>query len=143
MNTKILWIEDDYYNYQSLFRPLEQKGVVVEHALSAAEGYKKARNWKNYDLIVVDIILPLTKDSAPIAEEVLRWEKEEYLGIGLVKWLRNTIKVKCPIVILSVIDDPIENYHLQELHIEDNVAKRGLLPSRLTERIKPILNMTI
>jgi DNA-binding response OmpR family regulator len=142
MKPKVLWIEDDYYNYQSLFWPLEQKGVIIDHALSASEGYKKAKNWKDYDLIVVDIILPLTKDSNPIDEEVHKWEKEDYLGIGLVKWLRNGIKVKSPIVILSVIDDPVENYNLQNLHIDDNLSKRGLLPSTLTERIKPMLNIS-
>jgi len=141
MNTKVLWIEDDYYNYQSLFRPLEQKGVIVDHALSASEGYKKAKKWKNYDLIVVDIILPLTKDSDQIDDEVYKWEKEDYLGIGLVKWLREDLKAKCPVVILSVIDDPVENYNLHNLQIEDNLSKRGLLPSTLADRIKPILNM--
>jgi len=143
MNTKkILWIEDDYYNYKSLFRPIELKGVIIDNALSAAEGFMKAKNWNEYSLIVADIILPLTKDSIVIDEEVKKWEREEdFLGIGLVKWLRNDIKAKCPILILSVIDDPIQTYHLESLKIENSISKKGLLPSVLAETIDSILNI--
>lgn len=132
---KILWIEDDYYNYQSLFRPLQRKGIEVDYALSALDGYRKALTWKQYSIIVVDIILPIKKESGSLPEVMKSWEDEKYPGIGLVKWLIKTQKVNCPIVILSVVDNPIESYNLQELGIADYIPKRGLLPSVLSERL--------
>lgn len=140
MDHTVLWIEDDYYNYQGLFRPLQKAGMKVEYALSALEGYKKARNWKNYALIVVDIILPLTKDADPVPAEVARWRNEPYPGVGLVKWLKGELQAACPVVILSVVDDPITNYGLENLGIEANISKRAVLPSELAEKITAILN---
>jgi len=135
MNTKILWIEDDYYNYQSLFKPLQRKGIEVDYALSALDGYKKALNWRQYAIIVADIILPPKREPGDLPDVVKGWEKEKYLGIGLLKWLINDLKVRCPVVILSVVDNPIESFGLQDLGIADFVPKRGLLPSVLAQRI--------
>jgi DNA-binding response OmpR family regulator len=139
METKVLWIEDDYYNYQGLLRPLEKAGIKVEYALSALEGYKKARKWKDYALIVVDIILPLTKDAEAVPEEVAAWRSEKYPGVGLIKWLRGELKASCPVIILSVVDDPITNYQLESLGIDANISKRGVLPSELTEKINALI----
>ena len=132
---KILWIEDDYYNYQSLFRPLQLMGISLDYALSALEGYNKARKWRMYAAIVVDIILPLKMEVGEMPEVVKAWEKEQYPGIGLVKWLLAEEKVKIPVIILSVIDNPIQRYDLQDLGIADYIPKRGLLPSVVTQRI--------
>ncbi len=135
MTIKILWIEDDYYNYQSLFRPLRRRGVEVDFALSALEGYKKAQKWSQYAMIVVDIILPPKREPGTLPDIVKDWEKEKYFGIGLLKWLLNDLKAECPVIILSVVDDPIEGYDLQGLGVADYIPKRGLLPSVLTKRI--------
>ena len=140
MYKKILWIDDDYYHLRGIFRPLELAGIIIDPALSASEGYRKAKNWKDYNLIATDLILSLSKDSNPISDEVKKWEKEKYLGIGLLKWLIIEQKAQCPIVILSVIDDPIATYNLQDLSIKDYISKRGLLPSMLAKKINTLIN---
>jgi len=135
MSTKILWVEDDYYNYQSLFRPLQRRGIEVDYALSALDGYQKAQHWKQYAVIVVDIILPPKREPGSLPDIVKTWEKEKFFGIGLVKWLLKELKVDCPVIILSVVDNPVDDYGLQGLELADYIPKRGLLPSELTKRI--------
>jgi CheY-like chemotaxis protein len=141
MKNKILWIDDDYYAIQGLFRPIEKENYEVDMALSALEGYQKAQKWHDYDLIVVDLILPVSQeDTAP--ELVRSWDDQEkyaYVGIGLVEWLLKDIKVNCPVVILSVVPDPITTYKLESLGVSDYIRKSGLLPTSLKDELMPIL----
>ncbi len=139
MSKRILWIEDDYYNYQSLMRPLMNLGVSIDYALSGFEGYERCKNWKKYNLIVVDVILPLSKDTNVLPPEVKAWGNEPYVGIGLVRWIKTKLKATCPIIILSVMDDLETKYDLGNLGINDYISKRGLLPSNILEKFKPYL----
>ncbi len=142
MNKKILWIDDDYFAIQGLFRPLEKEGYKVDFALSALEGYQKAKKWEEYSLIVVDLILPISQEeSAP--EPVKSWDNQEeyaYVGIGLAKWLLKDIKVTRPVVILSVVPDPISTYKLEGLGIAGYIRKSGLLPTNLREELIKIIS---
>src|SRR5690349_9152940 len=99
MKKRILWIEDDYYAIRSLVRPIEQEGFKVDAATSAADGYKKAARWRLYDLIIVDIILPISDDSGDVPMDAQTWLAEEYVGIGLLKSLKLDLKVRVPIVV--------------------------------------------
>lgn len=141
MDEKILWIDDDYYAIQGLFRPLEKEKYKVDVAVSAVEGYEKAQRWQDYSLIVVDLILPVSQEeSAP--EPVNSWDDQErypYVGIGLVEWLLKDIKVKCPVVILSIVPDPVSVHRLESLGVSGFIQKSGLLPTDLKEELLPIL----
>ncbi|RPI95726.1 MAG: response regulator [Chloroflexi bacterium] len=142
MSKSILWIDDDYYAIQGLFRPLVVSGYQVDVAISALEGYRKAQNWKTYDLIVVDLIIPVSQlqESAPSLVE--SWGNEEeysYVGLGLVKWLLTVQKAQCPVAILSIVPDPVATYNLSALGIAGFIRKDGLLPSRLKAEILKIL----
>ena len=145
MSKKILWIDDDYYAIQGLFRPLEKGGgYIVETAISALDGFNKAQKWKNYDLIVVDLILPISEQQEKIPDVVSGWEDEgkfEHVGIGLVKWLLLDMKVKCPVVILSVIPNPITAYKLDNIGLTGYIRKSGLLPTVLKEEIYSMLGI--
>ena len=142
MNKRILWIDDDYYAIQGLFRPLQRDGYELEVAVSANDGYQKAQNWQRYDLMVIDLILPISLDeSAP--EIVKNWDNQAehgYVGIGLAKWLLNEIKPDCPVVILSVVPDPIETFNLGSLGLAGYIRKSGLLPTELKEELRKIID---
>ena len=84
MKKRILWVEDDYYAIRGLMRPLERAGFQIDAATSAAVGYQLASQWKTYDLIVVDLILPLSDDDHALPSVVKSWSREEYIGIGLL-----------------------------------------------------------
>ena len=139
MTTKILWVEDDYYHIQYLFHHLQKEGAVITPALSACDAYRLVEKGNKFDLMVVDIILPISSSLEKLPDTVADWNLEKYPGIGLVKWLKGKKKVDCPVVILSVIDDPICEYDLTEFNVDEVILKKGLGPHEFTEKIKPFL----
>lgn len=143
MKKKILWIDDDYYAISGLFRPLERSGFKIDPAISALEGYRKAQKWEEYDLIVVDLIIPVSQQQETVPEIVKTWDDEgenKHVGVGIVKWLLQTLNVGCPVVILSVVRDPINAYNLSEIGLAGYIQKGELLPSGLKDQIEQILN---
>lgn len=144
MKKKILWIDDDYYSIQFLFRPIKKAGFQIVPATSALDGYRMALDGTKYDLIVVDMILPISEEEASIPEIVESWKRngeKEHVGVGLTKWLIKTLKVACPVVILSVVQDPVSTYNLEDLNVAGYVHKGGLLPTRLKEELFTILEI--
>lgn len=142
MNKKILWIDDDYYAIQGLFRPIEKEGFKLEVAISALDGYRKAHKWKDYDLIVVDLIIPIAQQQETAPDIVNNWDnvnEHEYVGIGLAKWLLKDMKVTCPVLILSVVPDPVSTYKLENLGLAGHIQKSGLLPSTLKDELLKII----
>jgi CheY-like chemotaxis protein len=140
MDKKILWIEDDYFQIQALLTPVEKLGFKVEYALTAADGLEKAKKWKDYSLIIVDIILPLRNPNQKLSETLQAWGKEDYPGIGFVKWLLKDMQVKRPIIILSVFDNLSEEYGLNNIGVAKIISKSGLLPSKLLQQLSEYLN---
>ena len=141
MNKQILWIEDDYFAIQGLFRPVEKDGYKFDTAFTALDAYRKAQNWKNYDLIVVDLIIPISQGEI-VPDIVKSWddtEVYEYVGIGLIKWLMTEVQAKCPVVILSVVPDPIATYKIEDFGISGYIQKSGLLPSSLKIEISEFI----
>jgi CheY-like chemotaxis protein len=139
MNKNILWIEDESFMIKGLLRPMEKLGYAIDIAKTAQEGYEKAQNWKEYDILIVDLIIPLSHGENTLLEEVKSWEKEPYIGIGLAKWLADILKVTNPIILLSVVNNPIMTYDLGKFGLKHYISKSGLLPSRLQSDIMFIL----
>ncbi|MBI5294910.1 MAG: response regulator [Chloroflexi bacterium] len=142
MKKKILWIDDDYYSISGLFRPLEKAEYKIVPAISALDGFREAQKWQEYELIVVDLIIPMSQQQEPIPEIVKGWEDEKinkHVGIGIVKWLLEILNVTCPVVILSVVSDPIKEFKLDGLGISGYIRKSGLLPTALKDELIQIL----
>jgi CheY-like chemotaxis protein len=142
MTKKILWIDDDFYAIQGLLRPIQKEGYKVDVALSALDGYRKAQHWKDYDLIVVDLILPISQEeTAP--DIVKSWDSQEkyrFVGLGLINWLLKELQAKCPVMILSVVANPISTYGLEHLGLAGCIRKSGLLPLELKEELIKAIN---
>lgn len=139
MSLRILWIEDDHYAIKGLVRPLEKKGVQIEVASSAESGFQKAKVWNEYDMIIVDLIMPLSDHPGKIPPEIEGWGLEPYVGLGILKWLFHEVKAKCPIVVLSVIDDPLVGYGIDDSLLAGRWVKRGLLPSKVEQEVTRLL----
>lgn len=144
MSRKILWIEDDFYAVRGLIQPIERQGIIVDVATSAFEGYTKASNWKNYDLIIADLILPISNhEDDKLPSLVKSWEdKYEYIGLGIIKWLMEDLKIKRPLIICSVVRDPITTFSLGNLGIAGYISKSGLLPSKLKDEVFKVLEIS-
>lgn len=122
MAPKILWIDDDIFQSTHLQQMLENRGFQIEYAISALDGYKKMIS-KKYNLIIIDLILPLFLHSESIPDIVKDWTREPYLGIGIAKWASLNLGSHCPIIICSVINDPINRFRLQEYKIAKAFSK--------------------
>jgi CheY-like chemotaxis protein len=142
MKKRILWIEDDYYAIKGLVRPLEKAGFVVEAATSAIDGFNLAVHWELYDVIVVDLILPLSNDNKAVPEKVSAWQKEDHVGVGIMKWLLLDLKVKCPVMLLSVVRNPAQTYKLDVMGLAAYLPKRGLLPTQVKAEIFRLLGIS-
>ena len=142
MKKCILWIEDDYFAINGLIRPLEHEGFTFDVATSAVEGFYKAQHWQAYDVILVDLILPLANGEEDLPEKVRAWNNEPYVGIGLLKWLKAELQVQCPVLMLSVVRNPIPKFHLEKLGLAGYLPKRGLLPSQVKANVLKIINLT-
>jgi CheY-like chemotaxis protein len=142
MSKKILWIDDDYFAIEGLMYPLKKQKIQVDFAISALEGYRKAQKWQEYDLIVVDLIIPVSEKEETTPSFVKNWENEEdfpEVGVGIVTWLKKELRVTCPVLILSVVANPIKLYSLEELELAGSISKRGLLPTALKEKLMSFL----
>ena len=131
---KILWIEDYIYEIQFLLRPFEDEGYKIDHARSADEGYLKAKNWKQYSMIMIDIRLKKSDGiSLPINEEI-NFLYGDNRGLDIIDWLLNVQKADIPIIILTIIHEK----QLPRLYDQKNIlyiSKRGLLPRELKENV--------
>jgi DNA-binding response OmpR family regulator len=141
MKKCILWIEDDYFDVKGLVYSLSKEGFKIDVATSAVQGFEKAQNWQAYDLIIVDLILPLADDIGTLPEKVQSWAKEQHTGIGLLKWLKTELKAECPVMMLSVVREPISRFNLENLGLAGYLPKRGLLPSQVKEEVFKILKV--
>lgn len=142
MNHRILWIEDDYHAIKGLMRQIEKAKFVIDSATCALEGYEKAQHWQEYDLIVLDLILPLTNGyTGELSQVVTAWKEEPHVGIGILKWLRQVLKVTCPVVLLSVVQNPVVVYHLEAIKPEIYLPKHGLLPADVKALVLGLLGV--
>lgn len=136
MSKTLLWIDDDNTILSGLFDELKRKqGYFIDVAKNAEQAYHLCLNWKKYDAIIVDLILPPKNRADEPNKIVTMWDQEELMGIGILKWLREDLKYTRPLILLSVWDDPIEKYHLHEYKIDLVLCKKGLMPQIVTENI--------
>jgi CheY-like chemotaxis protein len=134
--SRILWVEDDFYHVKGLFRPLEKEGYDIVNSTSANDAYNKIQHWQEYDVVVLDIILPLRDQKEnDLSPNVENWRTEEYTGIGLLKYMYHELHVKVPVIVLSVVADELTN-QLKELGVSEVLLKRGILPRQIQEAIK-------
>lgn len=79
---KILIIEDDSVLQKALQEYLVGEGFEIESALDGEEGIKRAKN-NNYDIILLDIILPKV-DGYEVLRELKSFEKTQKIPIVLL-----------------------------------------------------------
>jgi CheY-like chemotaxis protein len=125
---KILWIEDSAYLLRGLVRPLEKKGYRVTYALNEKEAIDYLKK-DEFQLILFDIIIPAGSDQDYI----------EFVGVRLAKTIINDMKIKTPIVGISVVNDPEIINELYGLGFKKIFKKGYLLPSELLKYVEDIL----
>ena len=87
----ILIVEDNIINQKLIKRILEEHGITVDVANNGLEAFEK-RKTNNYDLIFMDIQMPVM-DGIETTHEILDYEKEEQLQhIPIVALTANALK---------------------------------------------------
>ena len=137
MGRRILWIEDDYFHLKSLARPLVKMGFEIVPAHSVVEARQSLARWGDYDLILLDLILPMTQGEEGLEGDnnVESFDDVEELmtrnGRELLNYIVSKLKVSKPILVLSVAASAKLAEDLVSAGAAQCVVKRGLLPEDL------------
>jgi len=129
---KILWIEDEADLLMGLVRPLEKDGheiIVVKDENEALETIEKS----DFDLILFDIIIPtgIQGDMGDVP----------FVGMRLLEKLLVGMKIKTPIIVLSVVRDSTMINKMYEMGTKKVLPKGAFLPSKLREEVYEILGV--
>jgi two-component system alkaline phosphatase synthesis response regulator PhoP len=123
VSKKILIIEDDKDIVDLLKHYLTKEGYVTKDAGDGISGLKKAKD-ENFDLIVLDIMLP------------------EMDGLEVCKELRGNSKTSTvPVIMLTAKSEETDKIVGLELGADDYVTK-PFSPKELVARIKALLRRT-
>lgn len=129
---RILWIEDDTNILMGLVRPLEKDG----HKIIIAEDEKEALeliNQSDFDLILFDILIPTG----------IKGDKGDYILVGmrLLNTLLIKMKIKTPIIVLSIVHDKSKIDEMYDMGVKKVLAKRTYLPSHLKKEVYKTLGI--
>jgi signal transduction histidine kinase/DNA-binding response OmpR family regulator len=91
-DAKILVTEDNIINQKLITRILEEHGITVSIANNGLESFEKRRNNHDYDLIFMDIQMPVM-DGIEATHEILDYEEDEEIPhIPIVALTANALK---------------------------------------------------
>jgi signal transduction histidine kinase/DNA-binding response OmpR family regulator len=91
-DAKILVTEDNVINQKLISRILQEHGISVDIANNGLESFEKRRNNSNYDLIFMDIQMPVM-DGIEATHEILDFEEDEEVPhIPIVALTANALK---------------------------------------------------
>jgi CheY-like chemotaxis protein len=141
---KILWIDDDYRILKGFLRKVADVGVDVEYAGFALEGYRMLRKpGADYDLILVDIILPLfpmSEISLELPDAIKSWEFSDDLGILIIKEIAQLQPVP-KIAVLSILDEITVQRRLGDNKVLRIFPKQTITSAELKENIMQLLEI--
>jgi CheY-like chemotaxis protein len=114
---RILWVEDDYDTIDAFALPANAAGMVITPARSlAAAKQLLGKTPCEFDLLLIDLILPFAE-----AEDEASGSAEDALyGLDLISWVRAQGNVAAPIIVFSVVYDPIVASELDALGVLEN-----------------------
>jgi nucleoside phosphorylase/CheY-like chemotaxis protein len=134
---KILWIEDDAYELEALLYPVRKDGHSIYIALDEKEALEQI-NKNNFDLIILDCILPTGKDIGHPSDDF-----EPFVGLRLAKTILKEKKIRTPVIVFSVIDDDKVINEFYNLGVQKYLSKTRILPSQFREEIYSVLESNI
>lgn len=129
---KILWIEDDAKILMGLVRPLENDGHKIIIAEDEKDSLKLIKQ-SDFDLILLDIIIPtgIKGDNGNFT----------LVGMRLLETLLIKMKIKTPIIVLSVVRDNEIIEKMYKMGVKNFLPKGTYLPSKLKKEIYTTLGM--
>lgn len=134
--TKVLWIEDDYDRIKGLTRPLEKNGFQIT-PVTDTESFFTLENKYNFDLYIVDLILPQKKNYDTLDPD----EFENLPGIKIVHDLNSKGK---KIIVLSVVSEKImRTLKRKYVNVLKIIKKGNVFPSDFRELVLELFGENI
>jgi CheY-like chemotaxis protein len=130
---KILWIEDEGQQIRGLVRPIVLDGNEVEiadnknHAIPLLED--------KYDAILLDLIIP-----EGIKRTNNDFSYERYVGVDLLKHIKEGVNKYTPVIVLSVVNDSEVIEKVKKIGVYSVLRKGSLLPTRLRDEVYAATN---
>ena len=115
---RILYVEDEKFLAEAVIHLLKKEKINVDHAADGEEGLELALK-PNYDVIVLDIMLP------------------KMSGLDVLKAVRNR-GIKTPIIMLSALNEVEDKVRGLDYGADDYLAK-PFKSSELIARIKALV----
>lgn len=135
MAKRILWIEDDYYHLQGLVTPLKRISFSIDIAESYNEALTYLENWKDYDLIILDLLLP-NMEKGDFEENLKPW----HYGKMLFYYMKR-IEIDRPIVILSIVQYKELIRELMNHGASMHLEKIDLTPLQVKEAVLSLIGI--
>lgn len=131
---RILWIEDDADMLMGLVRPLERDGHEIIIAKNEREALEKVNESESdFDLLLFDIIIP-TGINGDVGDV-------PFVGMRLLKKLLVKMKIKTPIIVLSVVREQGMINEMLEMGVKKVLPKGAFLPSKLRDEVYETLGV--
>lgn len=134
---RILWAEDEQHIIgiaAILGETWDIQSVIACDDAVAALGAER------FDLVVIDLILPITmreRETVPF-EVRCQNDLEKYGGCWLIRYIRETLRVQIPIIVYTIVvgpdRDPVEK--LLAGRVQGYYSKYDVFPEDLDLRIK-------
>jgi CheY-like chemotaxis protein len=122
---RIAWIEDDHEKIHSLVTLLDRDGHTILPYESWQEVKQNIQTICQCDAIILDIILPPT-------------EEDPYLGLSVLRQLREEHKYQRPIVVCSRVKNPVVIQELKALDVAQ-ILRKPVRPSELYQAVTEAL----
>jgi two-component system chemotaxis response regulator CheY len=127
---KILFVDDDRYEMYGLIERLEAADYTVEPVTSTVIAIQKIESGFLPDLIISDLIMPAVPDDAsPLSNR--------HVGIEFCRMMKEQFKLRCPIIVLTVVTDPVIQQEAKKY--AQALLVKPITPSDLLRRVEEVL----
>lgn len=134
---RMLWVEDDYFRLRGLTRPLKKKGLEIVFAKDEKEATGLLDKKERFDIFLIDIIIPEGIDDRKVASVEVR----ENVGVDLIRRIRQNYNLSIPILVLTVVEDPIILQEIRNLGVSTIIPKGNFHPSELENEVALVLGL--
>lgn len=139
MRVRILFIDDEPHFNESHAEALRDADFEVVCEASAANALKRLNSNDNFDLIILDLLMP------PNGEDIQNGTSDpRETGVKVHRQIRSSGNIDVPIIFLSVIRDPRITDRVKELEIRyghtPKILRKPILPSEVVASVRTALN---
>lgn len=129
---RILFVEDEEHNMQSFIWELEDAEHEVIVVGEAEETIRRLDGGSDFDLIILDIMLPRGNDqgSPAVGDDI----KTGKMGLEILRQLREEMKLETPVVVLTAVLDDEPKTELMNL----GAARYLVKPASLEEFMEAV-----